>query len=166
MKKNLIEIIKKYKLKVAKIKIKNDIITEKIYNTNENDKLRKAKVFLSSIVKEYPFLDTYIYLNISDTLLYDKISIYNINGKKGNDKNLNDFIWGVSNSDPNYIRIVDSESIIEYNNSFPIFYFERDRNMKGVLFPTFGADNNNFKTSEKIDKILFNDKKYRYSNFS
>ena len=156
---SLIKIINKYKLKVCKIILKNGTVhIEKLYNSIQTAKLNKAITFLSDIVKMYSNLDTYIYLYIQDTLCYEKINIYNINGNLDNSRNSDNFIWGVSTSNKDYIRIVDSKKIAEYNESFPIFCFERNREMAGVLFPTFGADNNNFKVSQNIDKFIWDEK--------
>ena len=155
----LIKIIKKYKLRICKIKLQNGkVYVEKKYNTNGNVKLNKAITFLSDVVKMYQGLNTYIYLNISDTLLHEKINIYNVDGTLGNKKKLNDFVWGTSKSDKDYIRIVESEKINDCNESFPIFCFERNREMTGILFPTFGADNNNFKVSQNIDNFTWDKK--------
>ena len=156
---NLINLIQKYKLPIAKIRLTNGkVIIEKKFNTKGNKKLSKAIVFLNDIVKLYPQIDTKLYLNIRDTLYDEKINIYNVNGIKGNKKKLNDFVWGVSKSNPNYIRIVDSTKINEYNDTFPIFCFERNRYMNGILFPTFGADNNNIKQSINIDNFSWGQK--------
>lgn len=155
----LINIINKYNLKIVKIEIKNNNI--KIlhkYNTKGNTKLKKAISFLQDVSNLYKTLNIILYLNISDTFHYENINIYNINGKKGNKEQLDDFVWGVSEKNNDYIRIVESEKIDEYNSSFPVFCFEKNRKMNSILFPTFGADNNNIKTSINIDNIDFSDK--------
>lgn len=159
----LIEIINKYKIKICKININTKgVKIDKLYNTGVNDKLQKTITFLTDIHKQYPELIISFYLCISDTLIYDNVSIYHTNGVKINNNNpiidkLN-FKWGVS-SCGNYIRIVDSLQIEELNYYYPCFCFERFRGGHQILFPTFGADNNNIKESNNIDPIHFNDKK-------
>jgi len=155
----LVKIIQKYRLPIVKMKIKNgNISILNLFNTKINIKMHKTIVFLSDIIKIYPSLNVVLYINTRDTLYNEKINIYNINGTKGNPKNLNDFVWGVSKIDPNYIRIVDSKKIDEYNDSFPVFCFERNRDMNGILFPTFGADNNEIKKSVNIDNFNWDKK--------
>ena len=124
--KKLIEIIKKYNLHITKIEIKkgNVKILDR-YNTKINVKLKKTIDFLKDVSKEYLNLDTIIFINTSDTLNYENTNIYNINGNKTT-KKINKFVWGVA-EDSNYINIVDSEPIEEYNSSYPVFCFERDR---------------------------------------
>lgn len=157
--KKLKEVIKKYNLKVVQIEIKNkNAKILQLFNTKKNAYLQKSLDFLKDVAYSFPNLNTKIYLNITDTLVYDKINIYNIKtGQKSTIRN-KDFVWGVCQSNNNYIRIVESESIAELNDTFPCFCFERNKEIKGILFPAFGADNHNFKQSINIDTISWNDK--------
>ena len=92
----LVKIIQKYRLPIVKMKIKNgNISILNLFNTKINIKMHKTIVFLSDIIKIYPSLNVVLYINTRDTLYNEKINIYNINGTKGNPKNLNDFVWGV-----------------------------------------------------------------------
>ena len=123
----LINIIKKYNLSIVKIQIKNkQVKILKNYQPKKGKKkLNKSITFLNDVCKVYPNLNIILYLNVSDTLYHEEINIFNVNGKKENPHKLNDFEWGYSKSNPNYIKIVDSKCIQEYNKSFPIFCFEK-----------------------------------------
>ena len=156
----LVKIIHKYKLSIIKLQIKNgNVKILNLFNANKQKSyVKKSMVFLKDIAKLYPSLNIELYLYVKDTLYNEIINIYNINGKKENPYNLNDFVWGVSQSNPNYIRIVDSNKIEEYNNSFPVFCFESHSDMNGILFPAFGGDNNHITKSVNIDNIDWNEK--------
>ena len=158
-KENMFNIIKKYRLPIVHLKIKNKKVTIiKKFNTKGNKKLDKAIYFLLDIANLYPQLNIDLFLNIRDTLYDEKVNAYNVNNLLQIKDNPDDYLWGVSKSDKNYIRIVESEMIDEFNFSFPIFCFERHRKMNGILFPTFGADNNNFTDSQNIDKFSWEKK--------
>lgn len=152
-------VINKYRFGVAKINIrKGMVILDKKFNNCHEKYLNRSLKFLSDVSKMYEDIDTTIYLYARDTLQYDNINIYNVNGTLGNPKGLDDFVWGVSKTDKDYIRIVDSYDIPEYNKTFPLFCFERNRKMNGILFPGFDADDNNYMLSKNIDEYSFSEK--------
>jgi hypothetical protein len=158
-----LNIIKKYKLKIAYICINNEKVSIlKLFNVNVNNYLREVVNFLQDIVKKYNNLKCNLYICISDTLINDNISILNVdtgNEISKDDPLLNNvnFYWGVSNC-KKYVRTINSLPIKELNEYYPCFCFERYRGSNQILFPM--NFNNNFKNIENKDPYNFKEKEY------
>jgi len=159
----LLNLIKKHEMPLIKIQIKNKKVKLlKDFNAKHRAKREKALTFLQDIALLYPQLDIVIYLNLKDTLNREIINTYNIEGieieNTKEELNMKDYHYGVSKSNPELLRMIKTKHINKYKNSYPVFCFECDRTMPGILFPTFGADNNDIKNSVNIDPLKFEEK--------
>lgn len=158
----LLKLIEKHNMPLIKIEIKNKKVKMlKDFNAKHRTKREKALTFLQDIAKVYPKLDIIIYLNLKDTLNKETINAYNIECEQIENprETLNDFHYGVSKLNSDILRMIKTEPIKKYKNSYPVFCFECDRSMNGILFPTFGADNDDIKKSINIDPLKFEQKK-------
>ena len=155
----LLKLIRENNMPLIKIQIKNKKVKVlKDFNAKHRGKREKAITFLQDVVKMYPKLDTINYLNLKDTLNYEGLQVYNTYGDEIMNYKNDDYHHGVSRSNKNIIRMTKSKLIKKYKKSFPVFCFETDRDMPGVLFPTFGADNSDFKKLIDIDPFTFEEK--------
>ena len=156
----LLAIIDKYKLHIAKIIIKDGRATLiKLYNRSlRNAYLVDTLTFLNDLAKRHPSIDLYLYINIKDTLHYENICYYHIDGTAIDNCVLNDFNYGISQSDNNIIRIIKSEPLDGYNESYPVFCFETHRTSNGIMMPMVGMDGESKDTCPSIIDKSFSDK--------